>query len=82
MTTPLKASNARLKEVRRLSRRSERSERRLFLADGPKAVEAALEAGCVDEVFARADVELSDLPDGVRVTRGRGSRPRVCSPTR
>jgi TrmH family RNA methyltransferase len=65
----LKASNARLKDVRRLSRRSERSERRLFLADGPKAVEAALEAGCVDEVFVRAGVELSDLPVGVRVTR-------------
>ena len=43
----------------KLSRRSVRSERRLFLADGPKAVEAALEAGCVDEVFApRASVEL------------------------
>ena len=65
----MKASNARLKEVRRLSRRSERSERRLFLADGPNAVEAALEAGCVEEVFARADVELPVLPDGVRVTR-------------
>ncbi len=65
----LKASNARLKEVRRLSRRSERSERRLFLADGPKAVEAALESGCVEEVFARAGVELPPLPDDVRVTR-------------
>lgn len=29
-----------------------RTERRLFLADGPKAVEGALEAGCVEEVFA------------------------------
>jgi len=65
----LKASNARLKDIRRLSRRSERSERRLFLADGPNAVEAAIEAGCVEEVFARADVELPGLPDGVRVTR-------------
>jgi TrmH family RNA methyltransferase len=36
-----------------LSRRSERSERRLFLADGPKAVEGALGVpGCVVEVFA------------------------------
>ena len=69
MTTPLKASNARLKDIRRLSRRSERSERRLFLADGPNAVEAAIEAGCVEEVFARVDVELPGLPDGVRVTR-------------
>jgi len=64
----LKASNARLKEVRRLSRRSDRSARRLFLADGPKAVQAALEAGCVEEVFVRADVDLPDLPDEVRVT--------------
>ncbi|WP_028645334.1 TrmH family RNA methyltransferase [Nocardioides sp. URHA0020] len=45
--------NARVKETRKLSRRSERSERRLFLADGPKAVEGALEVpGCVVEVFA------------------------------
>ena len=49
----LTAGNARLKERRKLSRRSVRTERRLFLADGPKAVEAALEAGCVEEVFAR-----------------------------
>ncbi len=53
MTTPLAAGNARVKEARKLSRRSVRSERRLFLADGPKAVEGALEvAGCVVEVFA------------------------------
>ena len=39
---PLAASNARVKEARRLSRRSVRTERRLFLADGPKAVEGAL----------------------------------------
>jgi len=52
-TPPLAASNARLKELRKLSRRSERSERRLFLADGPKAVEGALGVpGCVVEVFA------------------------------
>jgi TrmH family RNA methyltransferase len=69
VTDLLKASNARLKDIRRLSRRSERSERRLFLADGPNAVEAALEAGCVDEVFARAEIELPGLADGVRVTR-------------
>jgi TrmH family RNA methyltransferase len=51
--SPLTASNARLKELRKLSRRSERSERRLFLADGPKAVEGALSVpGCVVEVFA------------------------------
>jgi TrmH family RNA methyltransferase len=50
--TPLTAGNARVKDARRLSRRSVRSERRLFLADGPKAVEGALGAGCVVEVFA------------------------------
>ena len=43
--TPLTAGNARVKEARKLSRRSVRTERRLFLADGPKAVEGALEAG-------------------------------------
>jgi TrmH family RNA methyltransferase len=51
--TPLSSRSARVKEARRLSRRSARAERRLFLADGPKAVEAALEVdGCVVEVFA------------------------------
>jgi RNA methyltransferase, TrmH family len=50
---PLAASNARVKEARKLSRRSVRTERRLFLADGPKAIEGALAVeGCVVEVFA------------------------------
>jgi len=53
--TPLTPGNSRVKDARRLSRRSDRSERRLFLADGPKAVEGALEAGCVVEVFATTD---------------------------
>ena len=48
---PLTTGNTRVKDARRLSRRSVRTERRLFLADGPKAVEGALEAGCVVEVF-------------------------------
>lgn len=52
---PLTAGNARVKDARRLSRRSVRTERRLFLADGPKAVEGALEAGCVVEVFTTSD---------------------------
>lgn len=53
MTVPLARSNARVKEAARLSRRPERSGRRLFLADGPKAVEGALGVpGCVVEVFA------------------------------
>jgi TrmH family RNA methyltransferase len=49
---PLTAGNSRVKEARKLSRRSVRTERRLFLADGPKAVEGALERGVVVEVFA------------------------------
>ena len=53
--SPLTAGNSRVKDARRLSRRSVRTERRLFLADGPKAVEGALEAGCVVEVFATTD---------------------------
>ncbi|HEX5917764.1 MAG TPA: RNA methyltransferase [Nocardioides sp.] len=53
MSTPLTAGNTRVKEARKLSRRSVRTERRLFLADGPKAVEGALSvADCVVEVFA------------------------------
>ncbi len=56
MTTPgapLTSGNTRVKDARKLSRRSERSERRLFVVDGPKAVEGALGTpGCVVEVFA------------------------------
>jgi TrmH family RNA methyltransferase len=48
---PLTAGNTRVKEARKLSRRSVRTERRLFLADGPKAVEAALERDVVVELF-------------------------------
>ncbi len=68
---PLTAGNARLKELRKLSRRSVRTERRLFLADGPNAVQAALEAGAVDEVFVGPgrDHLLPEVPEGVRVTR-------------
>lgn len=61
--TPLSAGNARVKEARKLSRRSVRTERRLFLADGPKAVQGALAAGVVEEVFATpaAAQEYADL---------------------
>lgn len=69
MNTPLSHTNGRVKEARKLSRRSVRTERRLFLADGPKAVEGALSvADCVVEVFAtvRAAEEhatlLADAP--------------------
>ncbi|MGI8646506.1 MAG: TrmH family RNA methyltransferase [Nocardioides sp.] len=45
--------NTRVKDAAKLSRRSVRAERRLFLADGPRAVEGALSVeGCVVEVFA------------------------------
>jgi TrmH family RNA methyltransferase len=50
----LSAQNARVKEARKLGRRSARSQRRLFLADGPKAVEGALEREVVVELFATA----------------------------
>ena len=67
---PLSASNARLKELRKLSRRSERSERRLFLADGPKAVEGALSADVVVEVFAtpRSAEQYSELLGALSAT--------------
>jgi TrmH family RNA methyltransferase len=47
---PLTASNTRVKEARKLSRRSVRSERRLMLVEGWKAIEAARDL--VVEVFA------------------------------
>ena len=47
----LTATSARVKQARRLSRRSVRTERRLFLADGPHAVEGALARGVVRELF-------------------------------
>jgi TrmH family RNA methyltransferase len=48
---PLTGRSGRVKEARKLSRRSVRAERRLFLADGPKAVEAALGRRVTVEVF-------------------------------
>ena len=69
--TPLTSGNTRVKEARKLHRRSVRSERRCFLADGPKAVEGALSVpGCVVEVFATptAADEHATLLDGVPVT--------------
>jgi len=53
--TLLNKNSGRVKEARRLARRSFRAEQRQFLADGPKAVEGALGVpGCVVEVFATA----------------------------
>ncbi len=53
---PLTSGSTRVKEACKLSRRSVRTERRLFAADGPNAVQGALSRpGCVVEVFATAD---------------------------
>jgi RNA methyltransferase, TrmH family len=50
---PLTSGNTRVKNARKLARRSFRADQRLFLADGPKAVQGALSVpGCVAEVFA------------------------------
>lgn len=53
-----------------MSRRSERSERRLFLAEGRNALEAALAVGVVVEVLLEAGraLTLPPLPDDVPVT--------------
>lgn len=62
--TPLTAGNTRVKEARKLARRAFRAERRLFVADGPKAVEGALTVdGCVVEIFAThaATEQYADL---------------------
>lgn len=66
----MRAGNPRLKEIRKLSRRSVRAERRLFLAEGPNSVEAALAAGCVEELFAvpGRDHGLAQVPESVRLT--------------
>jgi TrmH family RNA methyltransferase len=69
--TLLTASSARVKEARKLSRRSARSERRLFLADGPNAVGGALEMpDRVVEVFATpaAAEQYAELLTGADVT--------------
>lgn len=69
--TPLTSGNTRVKNARKLARRSFRAENRLFLADGPKAVEGALSLpGCVVEVFAtvEATAKHTDLRDAVAAT--------------
>lgn len=69
--TPLTAGNSRVKEARKLVRRSFRASSGQFLADGPKAVEGALSVdGCVVEVFATpaASGQYADLLAAVDVT--------------
>jgi TrmH family RNA methyltransferase len=52
---PLTVHSGRVKNARRLARRTARAAQREFLADGPKAVQGALAVpGCVVEVFATA----------------------------
>lgn len=54
----LSSSSGRVKAARRLARRVSRAEHRLFLAEGPQAVRAALTVpGCVAEVFAVRSAE-------------------------
>ncbi len=67
---PLSVRNGRVKQARKLSRRSVRAERRLFLADGPRAVEGALSAGCLVELFvspAAAEAYAALVADADRV---------------
>lgn len=68
--TPLTASNTRVKEARKLSRRSVRTERRLFLVEGWKAIEGAAALGCVEEVFATpaAAADHAGLLAGLEIT--------------
>jgi TrmH family RNA methyltransferase len=66
---PLTTGNSRVKEARKLARRSFRAEQRRFLADGPKAVEGALSIeGCVVEIFATtaATEQYADLVAAAR----------------
>ncbi len=50
---PLSKSSGRVKNARRLARRTSRAEHRLFLAEGAKALTEALSVpGCVSEVYA------------------------------
>lgn len=54
--TPLSRGNARIKAAHKLARRTSRADARLFLADGPKAVDAALQReGCVTAIYATRD---------------------------
>ncbi|MCX6396159.1 MAG: RNA methyltransferase [Propionibacteriales bacterium] len=66
----LTKTSGRIKEARKLGRRSDRSERRLFLAEGWKTVaEAAHVPGCLVEVFATTEAAEAhrDLLGGLGV---------------
>lgn len=65
---PLSTRSGRVKAARRLTRRTARSEHRLFLAEGSKALAEALTVpGCVVEVFATpaASTTYAALRDAV-----------------
>jgi TrmH family RNA methyltransferase len=69
---PLSTRSGRVKAARRLARRASRTEQRLFLAEGSKALTEALTVpGCVVEVFAtpEATARYDDLHAAV-VTAG------------
>lgn len=64
---PLSTRSGRVKAARKLARRPSRAERRLFLAEGSKALAEALSVpGCVVEVFATPDA--SSRYDGQRAS--------------
>lgn len=68
----LSRDNARVKNARRLLRRTYRHSTGLFLAEGPRAVESAAAAGVVDSVFVSPDfVADADVRARVAATRAR-----------
>src|SRR5690348_3681907 len=85
--TALQAGSTRVKEARKLSRRSVRAERRLFLAEGWKAIaEAVALPDCLVEVFATEDAAqehpdlLGDVPVHVVDARAAASLAGARSP--
>lgn len=66
-------TNPRVKDVVALHQRRHRDERGLYVVEGPHAVDAALAAGVVEEVFATAplveryagDAAVTEVADGV-----------------
>ncbi len=70
---PLSSGNPRVKDARKLARRAFRDRSRQFLADGPKAVEGALEAGVAVEVFATVEAS-EEFPALVTAAQQAGVR--------
>ncbi|HSV40770.1 MAG TPA: hypothetical protein VLI04_18560, partial [Nocardioidaceae bacterium] len=64
--SPLTAKSGKVRAARKLARRVNRQEHRLFLAEGPQAVREALTVpGCVREVFALAGSHLELQAEGL-----------------